>query len=188
MDGDLPEGGTDRTLNRMVAITVVILSVFMGISKVKDDNIVQAMQQAKADAVDHWSEYQAVRTKLHVAETARAEIGLIAQGAGMASQAAPILARLDADIVKYQAKAPAVQGEAKADEAKYDALNVHDDQFDMSDALLAIALSLAAVAALTDLRWLLYTAWVPAAFGLLMGIAGFLGWSIHPDAIANLLS
>ncbi|MGC4062288.1 MAG: DUF4337 family protein [Aquabacterium sp.] len=36
-------------LNAAVAITVAVLATFMGICKVKDDNIVQAMQQAQAD-------------------------------------------------------------------------------------------------------------------------------------------
>ena len=36
-------------LNTWVAITVALLATFMGICKVKDDNIVQAMQQAQAD-------------------------------------------------------------------------------------------------------------------------------------------
>ena len=43
----------------MVALTVALLATFTGICKVKDDNIVQAMQQAEADRVDHWNFYQA---------------------------------------------------------------------------------------------------------------------------------
>ena len=35
-----------RKLNQCVAITVALLATFMGICKVKDDNIVQSMQQA----------------------------------------------------------------------------------------------------------------------------------------------
>ena len=46
-------------LNAVVAVTVAILATFMGICKVKDDNIVQAMQQAQADKLDHWAFYQA---------------------------------------------------------------------------------------------------------------------------------
>ena len=42
---DVPEG-SDRRLNRLVAITVVMLSVAMAVGKIKDDNIVQAMQAA----------------------------------------------------------------------------------------------------------------------------------------------
>ena len=61
MDDDLSQG-SDKTLNRLVALTVVVLSVFMGLANIKDDNLVQAMQLAKSDAVDTWSEYQASRT------------------------------------------------------------------------------------------------------------------------------
>jgi hypothetical protein len=43
------DGGKSKSnLNRWVAVTVAILATFMGICKVKDDNIVQAMQQAQA--------------------------------------------------------------------------------------------------------------------------------------------
>jgi hypothetical protein len=42
-------------LNTWVAITVALLATFMGICKVKDDNIVQAMQQAQAAKIDDWS-------------------------------------------------------------------------------------------------------------------------------------
>ena len=41
-------------LNTLVAITVALLATFMGVCKVKDDNLVQAMQQAQADLIDHW--------------------------------------------------------------------------------------------------------------------------------------
>ena len=184
MDTDLSEGGSNRSLNRMVAITVVSLSVFMGISKVKDDNLVQAMQQAKADSVDRWSEYQAVKTKLHIAQTARLEIALTSRG----DQADAALKTLDSEIAKYTKEAPQVQAQAKDQEGLYDALNIHDDQFDMSDALISIAVSLAAVAALVEKRWLLYIGWVAGGFGVIMGLAGFLGWSIHPDFLAKFLS
>ena len=39
----------DKLLNSLVAVSVVILTVFMAISKTKDDNINQAMQKAKAE-------------------------------------------------------------------------------------------------------------------------------------------
>lgn len=190
MSADLPDGGSERGLNRAVAITVVILSVFMGISKVKDDNIVQAMQQAKADANDRWSQYEALRTKLHVAETARQEIALIGLSAdpGAAPQVRAALSTLDASIAKYGKEGPQIQAQARGNEGRYDALNIHDDQFDLSDALISIALSLAAVAALTEQRWLLWSSWAAAAAGLVMGVAGFFGWSLHPDALAALLS
>jgi len=186
MDDDLPQS-SDKTLNRLVAITVVILSVFMGLANIKDDNLVQAMQLAESDAVDTWSEYQATRTKLHVAQTARVEMALIA-GASPTAAAKTAIAGMDAEIEKYTAEAPRLRQAAKGDEARYDALNVHDDQFDLSDALISIAVSLAAVAALAESRPLLGVCWAAGALGVLFGIAGFAGWSLHPDALTALLS
>ena len=186
MDDDLPQS-SDKTLNRMVALTVVILSVFMGLANIKDDNLVQAMQLAKSDAVDTWSEYQASRTKLHVAQTARIEMAMIA-GATPTSAAQAAIAGMDAEIAKYTNEAPRLRRSAQADEVRYDALNVHDDQFDLSNALISIAVSLAAVAALAESRPLLGVCWIAGALGLLFGIAGFAGWSLHPNTLAALLS
>jgi hypothetical protein len=42
MDADVKTEGDDKRLNNLVAITVVILSVFMAVSNIKDDNINQA--------------------------------------------------------------------------------------------------------------------------------------------------
>src|SRR3954462_12978419 len=55
-------------LNTWVAITVALLATFMGICKVKDDNIVQAMQQAQAAKIDDWSFYQARNIRQEVAQ------------------------------------------------------------------------------------------------------------------------
>ena len=71
-------------LNAAVAVVVALLATFMGVCKVKDDNIVQAMQQAQAD------------------------------------------------------KKEELRRQALADQQAYDALNFRDDQFDLSDALIAL--------------------------------------------------
>src|ERR1700756_5690593 len=65
------EQRTDRPdrLNTWVAITVALLATFMGICKVKDDNIVQAMQQAQAAKIDDWSFYQARNIRQEVAQS-----------------------------------------------------------------------------------------------------------------------
>ncbi len=52
MDADVKADGSEKQLNNLVAVTVVILSVFMAISKIKDDNVTQAMQKAKQESVD----------------------------------------------------------------------------------------------------------------------------------------
>lgn len=184
MEIEVSAEAKDKRLNRLVAITVVALSVFAGLCGIKDGNLVQAMQQAQSDSVDLWNEYQATRTKLHIAETSRGQIALI--GAGQ-PQAAPMLAALDRDIAKYSAEAPSLAKQAKARSADYDALNVHDDQFDASEAAISTAISIAAVAALVENGWVLAAAWVFGVFGIFMGLCGFAGWGFHPDVLSTLL-
>ena len=57
----------------------------------------------------------------------------------------------------------------------------------MAQAFLTTAIALAAIAALVDLYWLLYVAWATGAFGLTMGVAGFLSLPLRPAALAALL-
>ncbi len=173
----------DKRLNRRIAITVVVLSVFTGLCNIKDGNIVQAMEQAQAGAIDTWNEYQAARTKQHLAENARVQLKLLA-APGKADEA---IATLDRDIARYRTEAPLLAAKAKDQSDTYDRLNFHDDQFDAADASIATAISIAAVAALAENAWLLYAAWVFGAFGLFMGLNGFLGGSFHPDIISRLL-
>lgn len=177
-------------LNAAVAITVALLATFMGICKIKDDNICQAMQQAQADKIDHWSYYQARNVRQEVAEATIVTLKL-----QQASQPAPAQAAFAEAIAKYEAlakdqaqKKDEVRKQAEGDQKNYDALNYRDDQFDLSDALLAIAISLLAVASLTQLRWLYLLSLVPSGFGVLMGLAGLVGWRIHPDSLSALLS
>lgn len=183
MEVEVSAEAKDKRLNRLVAITVVILSVFMGLCNIKDGNIVQNMAQAKADSVDRWGEYQATRTKTHIAETARTTIALLPPVP--ASRSA--IAQLDAQIAKYRAEAPRLAKDAKGLSDRYDALNVHDDQFDASEALISTAISLAAVAALSESFMLLVACWAFGASGLFMGICGFAGWAFHPDVLSNFL-
>jgi len=76
MDADVKTEGSDRRLSDLVAVTVVILSVFMAVSNIKDDNINQAMQKAKSESVDAWAEYQSARVKLHIDENGLAQLRL----------------------------------------------------------------------------------------------------------------
>src|SRR3954470_10727134 len=149
----------DRRLNQLVAVTVVILTVFGAITKVKDDNIVQAMQKAKSESVDAWAEYQAARIKLHVDENGLEQTRLLQTLGVDRALAGKQAAEYESDIKKYQARSTETMAKAKALEAEYDRLNFRDDQFDLSDAFLSIAVALAAVASLADAYWLLVVAW-----------------------------
>ena len=184
---------TDRAsmrLNMLVAITVAILATFMGICKVKDDNIVQSMQQAQANKLDHWAFYQARNIREEVAKSTLVQLRLAAAGRPAAEQAgyAQAIQGYEKIAAEQGKKKTELQQQAEQDQKDYDAANFHDDQFDLSDALLAIAISLLAVTALTHQRWLYFAALVPTGFGILMWLSGLLGWSLHPAALIQLLS
>ncbi len=179
-----------RWLNPAVAITVALLATFMGICKVKDDNIVQAMQQAQADKLDHWQFYQARNIREEIAKSTLMQLRIQAIGASGKQ-----LAAVTEQIKVYETlatdqsqKKNELKAQAEHDQAAYDALNFRDDQFDLSDAAIAIAISLLAVASLTGLPWLYLLALLPSGYGFLMGAAGLAGWGIHPDALIKLLS
>jgi hypothetical protein len=176
-------------LNAAVAITVALLATFTGICKVKDDNIVQAMQQAQADKIDHWAFYQARNLREEVARATVAQLRL--QAVDRPAQRADYdaaIAQFEA-VAKDQAQKKAeLQKQAQADQESYDSLNFRDDQFDLSDAAVAIAIALLAIASLTQFWWLYLLALLPSAFGATMGLAGLVGWSLHPTALVKLLS
>jgi hypothetical protein len=184
------KGAGVRRLNAAVAITVALLATFMGICKIKDDNIVQAMQQAQADKVDHWSFYQARNVRQEVAETTITQLRLQQSSQPPTQQAAwgEAIARYEALAKEQAAKKEDLRKQAVGDQATYDALNYRDDQFDLSDALLAIAISMLAVTSLTQLPWLYFLSLVPSGLGVLMGVAGLAGLHLHPDRITAWLS
>ena len=183
MEIEVSAEAKDKALNKRVAVTVVVLSVFAALCGIKDGNIVQNMQAAQNASLDRWSEYQATRTKLHVDQASRTQIALTADP----GKAAPALKALDTEIAKYGAETPKLADAARAQATAYDEFNHHDDQFDAADAALTTAISLAAVAALVESTGILGLSWTFGAFGLVMGIAGFAGLSLHSDLIARLL-
>jgi len=177
-------------LNSLIAVTVALLSAFMAVTKVKDDNIVQAMLQAKTDAVDTWSDYQSKRIKQHLCEvgTVQAKALRLAVSAQGAAELDNQIRQYESDITRYKAEEDELQAKAKGFEAQYDALNFKDDQFDLSDASLSISIGMLAVTALTGKRKLLWLSWFFAFFGVLMGMSGLLGLGIHPNWLTKLLS
>ena len=176
-------------LNLTVAVSVASLSTVMGVGKVKDDNIVQAMQQAQADKVDHWAFYQARNQREELARATLVQLRLQAAHAGGDR------ADYDAAIAQYEKlaagqaqKKQEVLRQAQQDQQNYDALNYRDDQFDLADAAISIAIAGLAIASLTQFWWMYGLAMVPGVFGTAMAIAGLAGWQLHPDALSKLLS
>jgi len=190
---DLLEKAKDARISRLnsaVAITVALLATFTGICKVKDDNIVQAMQQAQADRIDHWSWYQSLHLREEV-ETGRIEQLVLTQETIAPEQKATFdkpIAEAKAKLEHLKQHKEEVAAQSKADQDTYDKLNYRDDQFDLSDAMVALAISLLAVTSLVQKNWLFRIALIPSVLGLLMGVAGLMGLPIHPDFIIKFLS
>jgi hypothetical protein len=101
---------------------------------------------------------------------------------------APAIAQYQQLAEEQASKKEELRQQALADQKNYDALNYRDDQFDLTDAAIAISIAVLAVASLTQLWWLFALAMLPAAFGTVMGIAGLAGWHLHPSFLAQLLS
>ena len=186
------EHGGDSPLNAIIAALVAVAATFMALCNVKDGNVVQAMQQAQAGAVDQWSYYQAKGTKEHIAENT-AELLEIQKAT--APDLKPAIAQLlDQKIQHYRDQAKtygeekaAIQAKAQDLQKEYDALNVHDDQFDLAEACLSVSIALFGVTALTRKRWLLGVGLAFCGLGFAMGLAGFFHWSLHSDLLAKVL-
>jgi hypothetical protein len=186
------EQARESRLNSIVAILVALAATLMGLGNIKDGNITQAMAQTQTRAVDAWSYYQAKSTKQNLAEATVDELQAIRT---TAASGAPGLADLDKKIAAYQAQVARyekekadVKAQAEGYEHEYDGLNIHDDQFDQSDAGLSMAIALLGVTALTRKRWLLGLAGLFLLIGLTFSVAGFLGWGLHPGALMSWMS
>jgi hypothetical protein len=189
---DLPEIATDNQssetsrFNNWIALAVALLSAFMAVSKVKDDNIVQAMQKAQAESVDLWNEYQARRQRQFGVELAIAQLKATQPDSEDRAKTVTDWQKT-ADTFKARAEEASVKAKQRVDD--YNAGNDRDDLFDLSDALLSVAIALFAITALLRKRWLFGVAGVLGTAGITFAIAGFNAWTwMHPDFIINLLN
>jgi hypothetical protein len=177
----LDHAGESR-INSRVALFVAITATFMAICNIKDGNIVQAMSQAQAHSIDAWSYFQAKSTKQAIAENA-AELLAVQQAPG----AAQLLASNAAKIRNYEVEKAQIKKQAEGFAKEYDDLNVFDDQFDMTEALLSISIAMFGITALTKKTWLLYFSACLSLIGIGYGLAAFLHISLHSDLMSKVL-
>ena len=180
---DQAQEAAGSKIGTIVALSVAFLAVFMGLFKVKDDNICQAMQQSQADRIDNWGWYQAHKTRAEVAESTVSALKSMSPSPEREVQ----LKVWEKTVNDQKGKADDIQKKAKDAEDQYNKWNFRDDQFDMADSAISVAIAVLAVTALTKKKALLIFGFVFAAFGLILGLAGMFGWAIHPNAIANFL-
>jgi Domain of unknown function (DUF4337) len=187
------EKARESRFNTVIAALVAVTATVMALNNVKDGNIVQAMQQAQASSVDEWAYYQAKGTKQNFAVAAREQLEIMRDATP--NPTPELRALFDKRIAgyvaqekKYETEKEDIKRKAEGFQKQYDELNTHDDQFDMSEALMSVGIALFGVTALTRKRWLFVIALAFAACGTIFGLAGFAGWNLHPDWLARLLS
>jgi hypothetical protein len=166
----------ESRLSAYVALTVVIISVFMAMCKLRDENLVDGMVHADMQTVDTWSEYQAERIKLHGNENEAASLKIQSAIAGVDQAAvAAQIQHLQSKADGYQKSSDELKKAAVAFEKSYAQKETTHAEFDVVDAFCAITLALAAVAALADYILLLYASWVAGAIAAIIGVSALAG-------------
>ncbi len=183
---------SDSRLNAVIAAMVAVLATIMAVFNIKDGNIVQAMAQARVNGVDAWNYFQAKSLKQTLAENVLDQLMIEREGGAAASPEASAL--LEQKIAVYREKARAyaaekeeIEKQARGFERDYDRLNLQDDQLDSAEAGITIAISLLGISALTRKKWLVGLALVFGSLGIVLGVAGFAGWNLHPGVVARWL-
>ena len=176
------ERADKSTINSRVALFVAITATFMALCNVKDGNIVQAMSQAQAHAIDAWSYYQGKSTKQSIAENSLALLKM-----QPAAGSAVIINKYESEVARYEQEKAAIKKQAEGFEKEYNDINLFDDQFDMTDALLTIAIAMFGITSLTQKKWLLWFAGAVAGLGIILGLAAFFKISLHSDLVSAIL-
>ncbi|MEI6851905.1 MAG: DUF4337 domain-containing protein [Bacteroidota bacterium] len=176
------EEANKSKINSRVALLVAITATFMALCNVKDGNIVQSMQQAQAKSLDSWSYYQAKSTKQSIAENA---LDLLKLQNPPNSEG--IIKKYEEKIATYKKEKEEIKAQAEGYEKDYDNINLFDDQFDMTEALLTISIAMLGITALTQKKWLLYFSGSVSLIGIILGVTAFLKISLHSDLISKIL-
>ena len=176
------EESSKSKINSMVALFVAITATFMALCNVKDGNIVQAMSQAQAHAIDAWSYFQAKSTKESIAENTLEILRLQNTAANN-----DVIKKYEDKIAKYEKEKAEIKTQAENFSKEYDDINLFDDQFDMTDALLTISIAMFGITSLTQKKWLLWFAGAVSITGIVLGLTAFMKISLHSDLVSKIL-
>jgi len=166
---DVPEGGHGGSrLEQGVAVFTAVLAAFGAVvgfqgSHLMNEALLKKNEAVlrKAAATNEWNHYQSTSTKAHLVE--------LAQELAPADKAG----QLDEKLKKYAAQKDELQAKARAlDDASTEAdraaedLNAPHARLALAMIFLQIAISIASITALTQVRWLFVVALLSAAGGV----------------------
>ncbi|WP_395647260.1 DUF4337 domain-containing protein [Terricaulis sp.] len=177
--------------NNLVALTIAVLATFMAISAIKASNIEQAITQAEAERNNSWAWYQAVRVREDMATYQLSHLERLARTNHDPEEAARLSAEITAqnvEIAHVRARKDEVQARAQGAEAQVSELSVFDDQYDISTAIISIALSLLAVCVLVRARWLFGFSLLPAVAGVAVAALAMAHIPLHMDRLVAWLT
>lgn len=186
------EHSQQSKLNSAIAIVVAISASLIALFNIKDNNIVQAMSQAQAHSIDAWAYYQAKGTKQNLAEATRDSLEVqLSLNPNVKAETKQKIEKLiqhsQSQIEKYEKEKVEIKAKAEGYQTEYDQLNIHDDQFDLAEALISLGISIFGITALTQKKPLFYFGLVLSGIGVVFGFAGFLGLALHPEFLTKLL-
>lgn len=183
MSGD---GSAGERSNNLVAITIALLAAFVAVTSIKGSNVAQAMEQASAERNNSWAWYQAVRVREDMATYQLANLERMARGerdAAADERLAGEIREQIAEVGRVRARKDEVQARAQGAEAEHARLSGLDDQYDLSGALISIAMALLAVCLLMKTRWLYWFSLLPALVGMAFGLTAMLRVPIQAEQI-----
>ncbi|HEY0413605.1 MAG TPA: DUF4337 domain-containing protein [Allosphingosinicella sp.] len=181
----------DRFRNR-AALLIAFLAAVLAVGGLGGGNATDDMVANNIKASDSWAFYQAKNVRQTMYEIAADDLeGQLATGAltpaGRAA-AEQRLAKYKATVSRYDSEPDAqapndpLKGEGKKEikaraqsyEAAFDQASARDNNFDLAEVLLQLALVLGSVAILAVRRWVLILAAAIGAVGSLLTLNGFL--------------
>jgi hypothetical protein len=176
------EESSKSKLNSKVALFVAITATVMALCNVKDGNIVQAMSQAQAHAINSWSYFEAKSTKQNITENTLEMLKLQTPAVNN-----DVIKKYEDNIARYEKEKAEIKIQAEGFTKEYDDINLFDDQFDMTDALLTISIAMFGISSLTQKKWLLWFASAVSLTGIILGLTAFMKISLHSDFVSKIL-
>ncbi len=160
-------------VNNLVALSIAVLAAFVAIAAIKGSNVEQQMAQAEAERNNSWAWYQAVRVREDMATYQLANLEREARYRPDAQLSADIVAQT-AEVAHVRERKDEVQARATAAEAEHARLSIFDDQYDISSALISIAMAILAVCLLVRTQWLFWFSLAPGLIGMAIGLTAML--------------
>jgi len=172
----LAEERRESKLNNWVAIAVALLATFEAICSVTDQAIVKKMQHEQTVALDNWSFYQARTIRSLVAQSTGDQFTIESTFAPSAA------AKLYKDKAAEYKKISLEQDKKKVDQQKtaekaeknYNDLHARGEVLELTEALIAVAVSLFALTSLTHKKWLFRLSLIPTTLGVIIGVSALI--------------